>query len=103
MPEGFEGLKLQDLVLGGGCPLVKKDETYATLAKITTLTDLSLDSSDMETLPEGICHWICLFLTYTMPEGIGGLVNLQTLNCCLCQKLESLPNSKIVLFSFIIL
>ena len=38
-----------------------------------------------------------------MSEGIGGLVNLQTLDCQECYKLESLPNSKIVLFSFIIL
>ena len=38
-----------------------------------------------------------------MSEGIGGLVNLQTLDCSSCRNLESLPDRKIVLFSFIIL
>ena len=54
MPEGFEHLKLKDLDLGG-CPLAKKDETYAILAKIPTLTKLSLSGSDMESLSEGMC------------------------------------------------
>merc|ERR550514_38851 len=74
LPESFEHLKLKDLDLGGRCPLAKKDETYAILAKIPTLTKLSLFNSDMESLS----------------EGIGGLVNLQTLNCSRCYKLESL-------------
>ena len=56
MPEGFEHLKLKDLDLGGRCPLAKKDETYAILAKIPTLTRLSLSSSDMESLSEGMCN-----------------------------------------------
>ena len=55
MPEGFEHLKLKDLDLGGRCPLAKKDETYAILAKIPTLTKLSLSGSDMESLSEGMC------------------------------------------------
>ena len=55
MPEGFEHLKLKDLDLGGRCPLAKKDETYAILAKIPTLTKLSLLGSDMESLSEGMC------------------------------------------------
>ena len=55
MPEGFEHLKLKDLDLGGSCPLAKKDETYAILAKIPTLTKLSLSGSDMESLSEGMC------------------------------------------------
>ena len=53
--EGFEHLKLKDLNLGGRCPLAKKDETYAILAKIPTLTKLSLSGSDMESLSEGMC------------------------------------------------
>ena len=56
MPEGFEHLKLKDLDLGGRCPLAKKDETYAILAKIPTLTKLSLSGSDMESLSEGMCN-----------------------------------------------
>ena len=56
MPEGFEHLKLKDLGLGGSCPLAKKDETYAILAKIPTLTKLSLFGSDMESLSEGMCN-----------------------------------------------
>ena len=56
MPEGFEHLKLKDLGLGGDCPLAKKDETYAILAKIPTLTKLSLSGSDMESLSEGMCN-----------------------------------------------
>ena len=57
MPEGFEHLKLKDLHLGSSCPLAKKDETYAILAKIPTLTNLSLSTSgsDMESLSEGMC------------------------------------------------
>ena len=55
MPEGFEHLKLKDLGLGS-CPLAKKDETYAILAKIPTLTKLSLQHSDMESLSEGMCN-----------------------------------------------
>ena len=55
MSEGFEHLKLKDLDLGGRCPLAKKDETYAILAKIPTLTKLSLQDSDMESLSEGMC------------------------------------------------
>ena len=54
--EGFEHLKLKDLNLGDGCPLAKKDETYAILAKIPTLTKLSLLGSDMESLSEGMCN-----------------------------------------------
>ena len=53
--EGFEHLKLKDLDLGGRCPLAKKDETYAILAKIPTLTKLSLAHSNMKSLPEGMC------------------------------------------------
>ena len=56
MSEGFEHLKLKDLNLGGRCPLAKKDETYAILAKIPTLTKLSLSGSDMESLSEGMCN-----------------------------------------------
>ena len=48
-------MKLKDLGLGGRCPLDKKDETYAILAKIPTLTKLSLYGSDMESLSEGMC------------------------------------------------
>ena len=55
MPEDFEHLKLKDLDLGGSCPLAKKDETYAILAKIPTLTKLSLAWSDMESFSEGMC------------------------------------------------
>ena len=55
MPEGFEHLKLKDLDLGGRCPLAKKDETYAILAEIPTLTKLSLFGIDMESLSEGMC------------------------------------------------
>ena len=55
MPEGFKHLKLKDLDLGGRCPLAKKDETYAILAKIPTLTMLSLAYSDMKSLSEGMC------------------------------------------------
>ena len=55
MPEGFEHLKLKDLNLGDSCPLAEKDETYAILAKIPTLTKLSLEYSDMESLSEGMC------------------------------------------------
>ena len=55
MSEGFEYLKLKDLNLDGRCPLAKKDETYAILAKIPTLTKLSLAFSDMESLSEGMC------------------------------------------------
>ena len=55
MPEGFEHLKLKDLNLGGRCPLAKKDETYAILAKIPTLTKLSLEFSTIKSLPEGMC------------------------------------------------
>ena len=55
MSEGFEHLKLKGLDLGGS-PLAKKDETYAILAKIPTLTKLSLSGSDMESLSEGMCN-----------------------------------------------
>ena len=54
MPEGFVHLKFKDLNLGGS-PLAKKDETYAILAKIPTLTKLSLEAGDMESLSEGMC------------------------------------------------
>ena len=54
--EGFEHLKLKDLDLGGRCPLAKKDETYAILAKIPTLTKLSLAGSKIKSLPEGMCE-----------------------------------------------
>ena len=54
MPEGFEHLKLKDIDLGGSCPLAEKDETYAILAKIPTLTNLSLSGSNMESLWEGM-------------------------------------------------
>ena len=47
-------MKLKDLDLGDS-PLAKKDETYAILAKIPTLTKLSLSGSDMESLSEGMC------------------------------------------------
>ena len=39
-----------------------------------------------------------MFIFVTMPEGIGSLVNLETLICWECNKLESLPESKLVLF-----
>ena len=53
MPEGFELLKLVDLNLAYCHTLAKKDETYAILAKIPTLTKLSLQGCDMESLSEG--------------------------------------------------
>ena len=53
MPEGFEHLKLKDLSLGYCHTLANKDETYAILAKIPTLTKLSLQGCDMESLSEG--------------------------------------------------
>ena len=51
--EGFELLKLVDLNLDFCYTLAKKDETYAILAKIPTLTKLSLQGCDMESLSEG--------------------------------------------------
>ena len=75
--------------------------------KLTTSLNFK-DCHLLETLPEGshrpsIIPFLTYFWSFTISEGIGGLVNLQTLNCRNCRKLESLPDSKIVLFSFIIL
>ena len=53
MPEGCELLKLVDLNLAFCHMLAKKDETYAILAKIPTLTKLRLQGCDMESLSEG--------------------------------------------------
>ena len=44
---------LADLDLGSCHTLAKNEGTYTILSKIPTLTKLSLESCDMETLPEG--------------------------------------------------
>ena len=90
------------------------------IGNCTALTKLILYRTNIKTLPESkkitsfsfttsCLAWTIaeplwsMSIFVAMPEGIGGLVHLQTLNCQSCDKLESLPNSKIVLFSFIIL
>ena len=54
LPERFGDLtSLEDLNMGYCHALAKNEGTYAILSKISTLTKLSLERCDMESLPEG--------------------------------------------------
>ena len=54
LSEGFGELpSLEDLNMSSCHALAKNEETYAILSKISTLTKLSLQGCDMESLPEG--------------------------------------------------
>ena len=64
LSEGFTKLaSLEDLDLAHCHALAKNEGTFTILSQIPTLTKLSLEGCDMESLPEGIQHPSAVILT----------------------------------------
>ena len=64
LPERFGKMaSLEDLNLAYCHALAKNEGTFTILSQIPTLTKLSLESCDMESLPAGIRHQSTLILT----------------------------------------
>ena len=99
LPERFGKLNLTTLGLGR-TPLDGAEETYAILGKISTLTYLDLSRSTIESLPESIgalksLTTLNLYQCYgleSLPDSIGDLTSLTKLNLIDCTSLKSLPD-----------